>query len=165
MFRIKISYLIALLLLSFCLNMVGYGQHSKTSNKIYLNVKKGGFKMLDGEGVVLIKGAGTLLLSHFKGKLQIPSSMRLEYDNGIRKVYFGSGLVQIRGGFRAIQWCGKNLKASWQGKGSLKLLTEENMGAGEGFYRFEGSMKKFPWKSMNHFSIRLPIQLENTKTK
>lgn len=152
-------------ILSTCLLSVLLANHSpcvkpvvtsKGYGTLHLRAREGSFRIFEGEGRVVIDSSGTVLISGLVGQVKKSADIRLQYQNDERQVYFGRGKIEIEGKFRAIQWSGKDLVASWHGKGSLRFLGDYDGRSIKEVYWYDNSLQQFPWRTMHSYGVRLP---------
>lgn len=74
-------------------------------------------------GIDSLGGVSTVFVSGLTGpdKSIRVEGLRKEYDDGTRVCYHGSGRVEIRGKFRAVNWMGNRMKGFYTGKGMIRL--------------------------------------------
>lgn len=129
---------------------------SEEYGMLHLRAREGSFRMFEGEGRVVIDSSGTVLISGLVGQVKKSDDIRLQYQNDERQVYFGHGKIEVQGRFRAIQWSGKNLVASWCGKGVLRFLGEYDGLSTKEVYWYDDSPKQSSWRTMHSYGVRLP---------
>jgi hypothetical protein len=106
---------------------------------MHLQTRLGSFKMLDGVGRVEMTFTGTVLLSNFKGDVNVEGDVRKEYDAHNRQAYFGTGRIVLDGQWRGVQWFGRNMNGTWTGNGLIRLFGDfdENLETGTYYYANE----------------------------
>jgi hypothetical protein len=123
---------------------------------LYLRAKEGGFRMFEGEGKVEITSLGTVLVTGLRGRVMKSDDIRLQYKDPLRQVYFGRGRLVVQGKFRALQWAGKDLRATWQGKGRMRFVGEYHERDRKGEYWYSSFPHRMPWRTMHSYDIKLP---------
>ncbi len=125
---------------------------------MHLQTNLGSFKSIDGEGRLEVKFSGTLLLAkHTAGKFEVLSGkLRKEYDKKDRVIYTGSASVVITGKWRAVQWFGKDMTATWWGKGAMRVTGEFDRNLKTGDYWYDKKEEAMPFPASNVMSLFLP---------
>lgn len=123
---------------------------------LHLKSNLGSFKLRNGEGRVEIAFTGTLLISQLAGTVDASPTLRQEYKDRGRIVYFGKGRVIVRGKFRGIQWFGRNMKVVWWGAGIAQLTGEYDKNLSTGWFWYDDPKKRSPWYAQGSYTITLP---------
>lgn len=125
---------------------------------MHLQTNLGSFKSIDGEGRLEVKFSGTLLLTkHTDGKIDVISgSLRKEYDKNQRTIYTGTASVVITGKWRGIQWFGKDMVATWWGKGAMRITGEFDRNLKTGDYWYDKKEEALPFPASTLMSLFLP---------
>lgn len=127
---------------------------SQKSTVLNLQTKIGSFKMLGvgttpASGTIVMNFTGTVLVSGLKGKLTPSGNVRREiyHENRGKQVFFGTGKLIIQGSFQGVQWFGRNLTATVDGFGVLRLAGEFDRELNTGFYWYGPKGEKKPWNT------------------
>lgn len=122
-----------------------------TVDTLFMSTKLGSFKLMDGEGRVEISFTGSVLISQLKGVRSVSGNLRMEYPRNEkekatgRELWFGTGKIVIDGGFRAIQWFGRDLSGTWKGHGAARLYGEFDNNLNTGTFYFNSEPTKQFW--------------------
>ncbi|MBX3120230.1 MAG: hypothetical protein KF784_14285 [Fimbriimonadaceae bacterium] len=109
---------------------------------MYLQTKLGSFRLINGAGRVEIKFTGTVLISQLNGVRTVSGNVQKEFPRNAeeaksgRELWFGTGTIVVDGGFRAIQWFGRDMSTTWQGHGLARLYGEFDNDLNTGSYHF-----------------------------
>lgn len=125
-------------------------QVSNAHDEVWFETNVGSFKILQ-KGPVFPSGdltmsfTGSVLISELQGTVTPVGNVRREYNNPAkgRQVWFGTGKLNVKGSFRAVQWFGRDLKARFNGDGYIRLYGEFDKKLETGFYWFNPAEKKF----------------------
>lgn len=125
---------------------------------VHLQSNLGSFRCIKGEGRFEVTCAGTILISNLKGKKEMTGSWKKEHDQKGRELYSGSGRIVLTGEWRAFQWFGSNMKATWFGKGVVRVIGEFDRNLKTGDYWYDDPTKKQAWFSSGVTNVFLPQQ-------
>lgn len=127
------------------------GQIRPGEDIVHLQCNVGSFKILDGgpkapaHGKLQMSFSGTVLISGLEGNnVTVTGNLRKEYQNDKYKklCYFGTGSITVDGNFGSIQWFGRNMTATFQGFGILRLYGEYDKNLDTGLFWYESSKEK-----------------------
>jgi hypothetical protein len=105
---------------------------------------------LEGSGTVTVQFTGTLLVAQVKGqplpKVSITGKVRKEFESADmgRVAWFGSGKATITGSWRHLTVFGKDMDATWNGRGIAQVFGEFDAKGQTGFITVDGS-EPFEW--------------------
>ncbi len=123
-----------------------------SSTALHIQTKVGSFKILGAgerlaEGTVVMTFTGTVLVSGLDGTIAASGKVQREINHEKRgkQVYFGTGKLVIRGKFKGLQWFGRNLNASIDGFGIVRLYGEFDRNLDTGMYWYGNSKKPEAW--------------------
>lgn len=131
----------------------------KEYGTINLATTLGSFRAIDGEGDLEAQFEGTVLFSRVEGDLEVTGDVRKEYENEElnRVVYTGEGSFRIDGSWRGIQWFGKNMRATWEGNGVVRVDGEYDRNLETGWYWFDDNIEdRRPWPAEGTIDLRVP---------
>jgi hypothetical protein len=111
----------------------------------------GSFKTISSFGKIVMDFKGSVMLSSYKASTpgmfgtsvqgqdlpKIEGDVKLQFEGHNRLVYFGSGRLTIDGAWRAIQWFGRDLKATWTGAGMIRLVGEFDKDLNTGTFTYD----------------------------
>jgi len=135
-------------------------QHSQ----LFYNANIGSFKILGNEttpaeGQLDMTFNGTVLISDMDpaSKLVITGSVRKEIDDvkDHKVVYHGSGRLTFIGKVRGIQFFGRDLRASYNGFGVVRMVGEFDKNLDTGLWWYAGDTEKQFWAT-SLITIPLP---------
>ena len=124
---------------------------------LHLNTHLGSFKILPGEGRLDASFTGTFLVSGLKGDLTTEGSLTKEYEGMGRTVYHGTGRIVLEGQWRAAQWFGTDLNATWFGSGIIRIIAEFDKDLKTGEYWYNDPDDKGVWPN-SLITLPLPEQ-------
>jgi len=136
---------------------------------IFFKAGVGSFKILGGndipaEGQLGFDFTGTVLVSGIdpKAKLTVTGAVDKEIDNQqySKQVFFGHGHMAIDGKFKAVQFFGRDVNASFNGWGVVRMTGEFDKNLDTGSYWYANDPKsKYPWgTSMVQAPVPVPYQ-------
>jgi hypothetical protein len=119
---------------------------------MYFNTNVGSFKILGpGEdkaaGTISFACNGSVLISGLEGNVQTNLRRELVRKDLGKEVYFGKGTMTVNGKFSAIQFFGRDLRASWNGFGIIRLFGEFDKDLNTGEYWYAGNPQKRFWSN------------------
>jgi hypothetical protein len=123
---------------------------------MHLQTKVGSFKLLSpgermAEGRMEISFTGTVLISGLQGTATPSGATRLEYRNQERQrdLYFvpagSTGSLVIDGKYRAIQFFGRDMRATHRGMGIYRLFGEFDRDLNTGEFWYDESPERQIW--------------------
>ncbi len=131
---------------------------------MHMEAPIGSFRLIDGEGRIEMTFRGTVLLSSLQGKVVPGPGVKREVTKGERQVFFGNGTIVVTGKWRALQWFGGGMKASWYGRGLARLTGEFDRNLNPGRYWYEDPTKKQYWYPNSAITITVPQQVQGRPT-
>lgn len=117
----------------------------------------GSFKIIPGKGHLECSFQGTFLISNLKGTHTVTGDVVNEYAGMDRTVYHGRGHVSVDGEWRALQWFGSDMTATWYGAGQIRLTGEFDRNLNTGEFWFDDPGDRQPWAT-NMQQFGLPVQ-------
>jgi hypothetical protein len=132
------------------------GRFADTSGyaTIHLQSNLGSFKTRSkepngkAEGRFDIQYSGSLLVSGLEGNIQVGEGLVKEFDDMGRQVYHGTGRIVVEGKWRALQWFGSGMSATWYGSGLINVIGEFDQNLQTGYYWYDDPEKKGMWPSV-----------------
>lgn len=109
------------------------------------------------EGRVEIAFSGSILVSQLDGNIQVSDGLVKEFDDLGRQIYHGTGSAVVSGRWRGLQWFGRNLTATWYGKGLIQMIGEFDKDLKTGEYWYDDPDIKGQWPS-TMWTMLLPEQ-------
>ena len=133
---------------------------------LHLQTSIGSFKILGvanlpASGKVDVQFTGSILISDLEGDLAISPGLVKEYLGHGKQVYFGTGTVTVNGRFRSVQWFGRDMKATWVGRGVIRLYGEFDNNLQTGDAWFDDASRKVPW-GQGGLTLELPDPTRRT---
>ncbi|RYG85769.1 hypothetical protein EON77_04950 [bacterium] len=130
---------------------------------IDFHTKIGSFKILSNSQDVKARGKldmefqGTVLVIGLEGTATPNGALKVQYDDQThgRKAFFGQGRLTVEGKWRAIQFFGRNVKATWDGMGVLRVNGEFDDKLDTGSYQIRGYGGKEAWGNGGR-EVRIP---------
>jgi hypothetical protein len=116
----------------------------------------GSFKIYNADGVIKFSFKGTVLIRDYKGQLTVSPGLKKEYEGHGRTVYFGAGEISLNGHWTSMQWLGRDLSGTWNGRGGFRFYGDYDKDLQTGFYWYDGNEKsKAAWPTQG-FNMILP---------
>ena len=141
---------------------------SPTAPGLHLTSTLGSFKIKRGsedlnQGTLNMKFTGTVLISELAGQATPGAGVKLDYDRPDmkRKVFHGTGTLQIIGKFSSILFFGRDMAANYQGTGVIQLFGEFDKDLETGYYWYgNATSKKADWGT-NGITILPSVQQQS----
>ncbi len=129
---------------------------------VHLTTKLGSFKLFNGSGHIHIDFKGTVLVTFLQGTITTSGNVKKEYpvpqagpaatrDGGNRQAFHGDGAIDIncgpKGGFKSIQWFGRDMTCVWTGAGGFRLFGEYDKNLDTGYMWYgnnEATKERWP---------------------
>lgn len=143
----KLSLLLLLLVPA---SLFAQGANGRFGN-MFFNANVGSFKILGpgddmAEGTLTFNCKGSVLISGLQGTVTAQGLRREINDEKLGKqVYFGQGKMTIKGKWNGIQFFGRDLRATWNGFGIIRLFGEFDKNLSTGEYWFSNDPERKPW--------------------
>lgn len=135
--------------------MGGFSQQTGFAT-MHLKSNLGSFRMIDAKGRVEMDFTGTVLVSKLNGTVEVSGGLKKEFEGMGRTLYHGTGHIVVSGDFRALQWFGSDMRATWFGQGLVRLLGEFDKDLSTGEYWYDDPDSKGVWPSQNTMDFTLP---------
>ncbi len=145
---------------------------SLPTGKFSMKTALGSFKLLGHSDEDPVRGhfevsfTGTILVSGLAsgGKLVTSGNVREEYSDAKhnKREFFGTGKLIVDGTVRSIQWFGRDLVGSFEGRGLLRLYGEFDKQSKTGDYWFgaptDANAKRIPWGTTG-MQVEVPMSI------
>lgn len=128
-----------------------------------LSTRLGSFRAINCEGRMEFTFTGTVLISRMDGDVQVTGDVRKEYEFGDRKVYYGTGRVVASGKWRAIQWFGKDMRATFYGAGLVRVNGEFDSNQDTGLFWYDDKDLALPWPAASSRDVIVPEPFVNQR--
>lgn len=116
----------------------------------------GSIKCIDGEGRLTINFSGTILIVDLEGQEQLTGDYIKEYDKNGRRTYYGTGTITVNGKWRAVQWFGSDMTATWNGRGVMRVSGEFDRNLQTGRYWFDDPAEYMPFPASATNTVIVP---------
>lgn len=132
---------------------------------LHLQTRLGSFRLIDGEGRVEMTFRGTVLVNNLQGTVVPGPGVRREHQTSVRQLFHGRGTIVITGKWRAVQWFGGDMRATWFGRGLARVMGEFDKDLNTGFYWYDDPTDRNYWFANSATTLTLPQQSYANLTK